>query len=332
MLTTIKTMKIISFILTSILFITTSTVSAQYCSQEGRYSNGEFFSSIEIDSLKNSTYGTAVNVLGKSQELFIDFYFPNNTLDTLPKRPFILLVHGGGFVGGNKEFHMTNLCKEFAKRGFVAATISYRLGFDPNILGDHAVAVYRAQQDANAALRYTLENADAFKIDPSWIFMGGSSAGSITSLMTAYGSQKEWNQFFPTLEAKLGPLNSSGNNFKHPFSIKAIFNNWGAVSPIVIKPEELIPMISFHGELDKIVSIDISPYTGFGSRKLHNMLNEQGICNDFTIDPKGGHGIYRTKKGAVFRVDRAACFFKSLFCDTCSNFLSRETVSANCSN
>ena len=227
---------------------------------------------------------------------------------------------------------MTNLCKEFAKRGFVAATISYRLGFDPNILGDHAVAVYRAQQDANAALRYTLENADAFKIDPSWIFMGGSSAGSITSLMTAYGSQKEWNQFFPTLEAKLGPLNSSGNNFKHPFSIKAIFNNWGAVSPLVIKPEELIPMISFHGELDKIVSIDISPYTGFGSRKLHNMLNEQGICNDFTIDPKGGHGIYRTKEGAVFRVDRAACFFKSLFCDTCSNFLSREMVSANCSN
>ena len=325
-------MNIIRFILTVTLFITTSTVSAQYCSQEGRYSNREFFSSIEIDSLKNRTYGTAVNVLGKSQELFIDFYYPNNTLDTLSKRPFILLVHGGGFVGGNKESYMTNLCKEFAKRGFVAATITYRLGFDQNILGDHAVAVYRAQQDANAALRYTLENADTLKIDPAWIFMGGSSAGSITALMTAYGSQQEWNQFFPMLAEKLGPLNSSGNNFKQPFSIKAIFNNWGAVSPIVIKPEELIPMISFHGELDKVVSIDVSPYTGFGSRKLHNMLNEQGICNDFTIDPKGGHSIYRDKEGAIFRVGRAACFFKSLFCDTCSNFLSIETVSANCSN
>jgi hypothetical protein len=62
------------------------------------------------------------------------------------------------------------------------------------------------------------------------------------------------------------------------------------------------------------------------------MLNEQHICNDFNIDPKGGHAVYGSKKGAILRVNRAACFFKSLFFGTCSNFLSRTMVSANCSD
>jgi len=325
-------MKIIKLLLMLCLGFSINYASAQFCSQDNRFSDAEFFSSTQIDSLTNITYGNAINVNGESQDLLIDFYFPNNSIDPMSERPFILLIHGGGFLGGSKEGYTTYLCKEFAKRGFVAATMSYRLGFDQNIMGDNAIAVYRAQQDANAALRYTLENAIDLRIDTSWIFMGGSSAGAVTSLITAYGSQEEWNQFFPTLESTIGSLDSSGNNFEHSFTIKAIFNNWGAVSPGVLNPEDLIPMISFHGELDKVVSIDKSSFTGYGSRTLHNMLNEQGVCNDLTIDPTGGHGIYLTEEGAIFRVGRAACFFKSLFCDTCSNFFSTETVPANCSN
>ncbi|EAR13908.1 hypothetical protein PI23P_05402 [Polaribacter irgensii 23-P] len=62
------------------------------------------------------------------------------------------------------------------------------------------------------------------------------------------------------------------------------------------------------------------------------MLNEQHICNDFTIDPKGDRAVSGNKKGAILRVNRAACFFKSLFFGTYSNFLSKIMVSANCSD
>jgi hypothetical protein len=163
-------MDTIRFIFVAILFTTSAT--AQYCSQAGRYSTAKFFSKTEIDSLKNSRYGTAMGVRGTPQELFIDFFFPKST------------------------------------------------------------------------------------------------ARSIKALMTAYGSQEKWNEFIPTLGAKLELLDASGNSFTHTFSITALFNNWGAISLIAIKPEELLPMISFHGELDKILSIDISPYTDFNSKKF----------------------------------------------------------------
>lgn len=328
----IQIMMIIRFLFAVVLVATTNFTTAQLCSQDNRFSNAEFFSNTQIDSLTNLTYGNAINVKGEAQDLLVDFYFPNNSIDTMSNRPFILLVHGGGFLGGSKESYTTELCKEFAKRGFVAATMSYRLGFDREVKGDVAVAVYRAQQDANAALRYAVENALDLRIDTSWIFMGGSSAGAVTSLITTYGSQEEWNQFFPTIEPTIGSLNSSGNNLEQTFSIKAIFNNWGAVSPGVLFSQALVPMISFHGELDKVVSIDTSRSTGYGSRTLHAMLIEQGVCNDLTIDPAGGHGVYTTEEGTTFRVGRAACFFKSLFCDTCSNFSATEAVPADCSN
>lgn len=54
-------------------------------------------------------------------------------MDTLTNRPFILLIHGGGFVGGDKS-SWEDECKEFAKRGYVTASINYRLGFTANDL------------------------------------------------------------------------------------------------------------------------------------------------------------------------------------------------------
>jgi acetyl esterase/lipase len=323
-------MKISRFLFATIVLFTTNYATAQFCSDDDRFSNAEVFSSDQIDSLTNVVYGNAVNAKGVSQDLLIDYYFPNNSIDTMTERPFILLVHGGSFMTGSKDEHMTTMSIEFAKRGYVAATMSYRLGFDPNVPGDNAVAVYRAQQDANAAMRHTLENAKKLGIDTSWIFMGGGSAGAITALITAYGSQEEWNAFFPMAESKLGALDTSGNNLKNTFEIKGIFNNWGAVSPVVLNGQKLLPMISFHGELDQIVPIDQSPITGYGSRKLHDMLNEQGVCNDLNIDPTGKHVIYRDKEGTQLRAARAACFFKSLFCDSCSNFITKEMVPANC--
>ncbi len=323
-------MKISRFLIAAIILLTTNYATAQFCSDDDRFSSAEFFSSDQIESKTNVVYGNAVNAKGASQDLLIDYYFPNNSIDTMSERPFILLVHGGSFMRGSKDAHMTAMSIEFAKRGYVAATMSYRLGFNPSVPGDNAIAVYRAQQDANAAMRYTVENAKELGIDTSWIFMGGGSAGAVTALITAYGSQEEWSMFFPNVEARLGALNTSGNDLKNTFEIKGIFNNWGAVSPGVLNGQKLLPMISFHGELDNVVPIDISPITGYGSRKLHDMLNEQGVCGDLTIDPTGGHVVYRDKEGTQLRAGRAACFFKSLFCDSCSNFLAKDKVPADC--
>ena len=323
-------MKPFKSILALCLVLTINNLFAQLCSDSNRFVNSEYFSNKQIDSLKNVTYGTAVNYLGEEQVLKMDFYFPKDDVDSLAKRPFILLIHGGGFMGGQKENFIIH-CNELAKRGFVTATMSYRLGLNPDVPGDQAKAVYRAQQDAHTALNYVAEQAENLGIDTSWVFIGGSSAGAITSLYTSYGNQEEWNGVLPQFESMLGPLKSPEDNLTQNITIKGIYNFMGAVFPIVFTSGDLIPIISFHGELDKTVPIGKSP-AGFGSRPIHEMLNEAGVCNDLTIVPDGNHGIYLSKEDVNFRINRVACFFKSLICDTCVDFVASETVPANCAN
>ena len=313
------------------MVFTIHCATAQKSCLEGRYTNTDYFLTSQIDSLKNISYGAANDYMGNLQDLKMDVYFPNSDIDTQEKRPLILLIHGGGFTGGSRE-SMSYHSKELSKRGFVTATISYRLGYNREVFGNIQKAVYRAQQDANSALRYIASQKEKFKVDTSWVFIGGSSAGAITSLSTSYASQEEWNKIAPQFESDLGPLESSENSLNEIFTIKGIYNFMGAILPVVFNSGDLIPTISFHGELDTTVPIGKSMMTGFGSRPIHEMLIEAGVCNDLTVVPNGGHGIYRTKKDVDFRINRVSCFFKSLICNTCVDFMAEESVISNCTN
>lgn len=323
-------MKQFKLILALCLVLNINNISAQLCADSNRFVSSEYFSNVQIDSLKNVNYGNALNYKGEAIDLNMDIYFPNNSLDTMEMRPFILLVHGGGFYGGSREGY-SYMSREFAKRGFVTATMSYRLGYDESDELGLLKAIYRAQQDANQALGYVLANANSLKINSSWMFLGGSSAGAITSLLTSYADQEEWGLAVPGLESTLGPLHPNGNDSKQAFVISGIYNHMGAIQPIALDVEDLIPTISFHGQLDEMVPIGKS-VSGFGSIPLHNMLNEANVCNDLTIVPEGGHDIYITEEGIDFSINRVACFFKSLFCDTCTSFKATEDVPANCAN
>jgi acetyl esterase/lipase len=318
-------MKSFKIVLVVLLTLLTNYASAQFCTSDTRFSEVDFFQITQIDSLKNVTYGNGTTWNGVSQALKIDYYFPKSSIDPMPSRPFILLVHGGGFVGGEKESKILE-CKELAKRGYVVATMDYRLGGPVFV-----EAVYRAQQDANAALRYSIEIASSLEIDTSSMFMGGSSAGSITSFFTHYMSQDDWNSVNPTIETMLGSLDTSGNNLPHTFEINGILNQWGASVDFATTPDELIPMISFHGALDTVVPIGEGQNGTIGSQLLHDRLIENGICSDFTLDPEGEHQVYQTLEGRKFMINRTSCFFKSLFCDDCSDFFSTEPVLADCS-
>ena len=313
------------------LALTIFDSSAQSCSEDLRFTDTKYFSETQIDSLINLSYGEATDYNGKLQDLKMDVYYPNTDIDILNKRPFILLIHGGGFTGGTRK-SMTYHSKELSKRGFVVATITYRLGYNHEVFGSIQKAVYRAHQDTNTALKYIASQKEKLKIDTSWFFIGGSSAGAVTSLSASYASQAEWNQIAAKFESDMGPLESSGNNLNEIFSIRGIYNFMGAIPPVVFNSGNLIPTISFHGDLDTTVPIGKNTMTGFGSRAIHEILNEAGVCNDLTVVPNGGHGIYRSKKDVDFRINRVACFFKSLICNSCVDFMAEESIPAVCSN
>lgn len=315
-----------------LIFLQFSKVSfSQYCTADNRFSDVEYFNIDQIVTDYDLVYGNAVNWQGYSQDLKIDIIYPDTLVDSMPLRPFILLIHGGGFQNGNKN-SLRSDCREFAKRGYVAATLGYRLGHNPANPVEQILAAYRAQQDANASLRFIIENAETYKIDTSWIFIGGGSAGAVTALTTNYASQEEWDVFVPGIEFLLGDLKTSGNTLPHTFSLKGILNNWGATFGQAIDSDEMVPMISFHGELDQVVPIDSTDNGLYGSRPIHYLLEDNGICSDLSVKTDGYHGIYGGQAGNIFRTNKASCFFKSIFCEDCATVYTTDSIPANCSD
>ena len=110
------------------------------------------------------------NVNGKPVEL--DIYLdPHITW----KRPLVIYIHGGGWQGRNKADGLV-YADSFLKRGYVFATIDYRLTNE---------AIFPAQiQDAKAAVRFLRAHASEYRIDPAHIgVMGHSSGGHLASLL-----------------------------------------------------------------------------------------------------------------------------------------------------
>ncbi len=136
-----------------------------------------------IDSLIDIPYGEAINLKGENEKLLLNIFMPPVS-DTIKKRPLVIFIHGGGFRNNNKSSSISNkLGIRLGKKGFVVASIDYRLGIaKTNTNKDYHEAMYRAQQDARAAVRFFRKNALKYGIDENQIFLAGSSAGSMTAL------------------------------------------------------------------------------------------------------------------------------------------------------
>ena len=82
--------------------------------------------------------------------------------------PAVLCIHGGGFRAGNREGY-NQLCLTLAQKGFVAATVEYRLA--PK--NPFPAAVY----DVKAAVRWLRANVQTYHVNPDKIGVTGGSAG-----------------------------------------------------------------------------------------------------------------------------------------------------------
>jgi len=98
-------------------------------------------------------------------------------------RAAVLMVHGGGWHGGDKAGPQWRAaCEQFARQGFVALSANYRLA------PEH---VYPAAiDDLDAALRWLREPAQvtSLAIDPARIgAFGGSAGGNLVGLLGSRG-------------------------------------------------------------------------------------------------------------------------------------------------
>lgn len=333
-------MNIQSLLLIILLSLHVQKINGQYCSNDSRYTEKAFFDSTQISVASNVQFGSALDHLGNTYALKMDIYYPNLNVDPSPKRPFVMLFHGGGFSSGDKQSgDIKDLCIHMARRGFVCATVNYRLGYDFSEYGQYK-ARYRAIQDGHAAMRHIVKNAAPIRVDTNWLFVGGQSAGSLLALGMVYADPSELDSVSQSytstaISSELGNVYTSGNSLTNTYAIKGIFNNWGAVTKTEVDANEIIPTVAFHGSMDTVVRIgsdnSFLHYTLNGSRALHATLLANNVCTELTVDSTIEHGIYRNAS-SVFRAARASCFFKSVFCNTCTNFYSTDSIASNCSS
>lgn len=214
--------------------------------------------------------------------LLMDLYTPKG--DSEKKRAAVIVSHGGAMVAGAKDDtdqQTVTYCDSLAARGFVVASIEYRMGVTLAGSGltysidsaDFARAVYRGVQDINAAVRYMRKNADNLGIDPNKIFLVGNSAGAILSLENIYTSKES---DFPTYIQKkdapdLGSLNVYGEQGVDAHANGAVAL-WGAVHSPNIIGENKTPVFLIHGTDDETVLFKTGRPLANASSMVVNML------------------------------------------------------------
>lgn len=122
--------------------------------------------------------------------LLMDLYEPSGS--SAPRlRPGFVAVHGGGLARADKrDADMAELCRELAARGYVCASINYRLRpDDPRFPGVTPVAraIAAAVEDAGWAVAWLHDNGDRYGVDSLRIAVGGSSSGAEIALRLTYG-------------------------------------------------------------------------------------------------------------------------------------------------
>ncbi|HHF55710.1 MAG TPA: alpha/beta hydrolase [Thermoplasmatales archaeon] len=192
----------------------------------------EIFSRVDIT--KDVIYGENYDFRGQLVKLKMDVYEPHG--DDAEKRALIIFIHGGGFTGGDKaDKQWVFLCTTFAKRGYVTASINYRLQKPGNVT---AHAITQAMHDAKAAVRYFRAHASEWRIDEEKIALVGGSAGAITALHATYLREPEYE-------------GNSGNE-GYSSNVSACIDLWGGLYDNVSKIDSGEPPVCIiHGTEDK---------------------------------------------------------------------------------
>ena len=262
--------------------------------------------------------------------LKLDIYYPNNNS---ANRPVYMFIHGGGFTGGIKHKpEIIDMANYYASRGWVFVSIDYRTteelgviqGMTPEELIEYyrgvapqewienalqgaqswgevqqATAMYLAQRDAKAALRWIVANASIYNINKDFITVGGASAGAITTIALGISNQEDFRDEISVLEDPT----LSNTNLNESYVVRSMVYFWG--SNIKLDVFESVYELNQYNRYD---SSDPELFMGHGTAQdlvtpyeealeLQEIYDSLGIYNKLVtlLLPNGnpaGHGAW----------------------------------------
>lgn len=200
---------------------------------------------------------------GGGEPLLLDIARPEKA----SKSPCIVVIHGGGWRGGNFKQHDSHIL-EFARRGYVSATVQYRLV---------PKGTYPAQiEDVKCAVRFLRANAEKYGIDKDRIGAIGFSAGAHLSMLLGTmdkadglegdGGNADQSSKVQAVVAYFGPTDLTQPDF--PDVVKTMLNDLvggkvadkldvaKSASPITYVDSDDAPTLIYQGTKDRLV-----PYT-----------------------------------------------------------------------
>lgn len=132
----------------------------------------------------------------KVTDIKYDIYYPNSTVDAESSRPVVVYIHTGNFlppcINGSPLGLKTDeigkaICMAMARKGYVAVSADYRLGWNPISdlepvrKGTLLNAVYRAYHDIQMCVRVLKAEANGgnkYGIDPDKVIIMGEGTGA----------------------------------------------------------------------------------------------------------------------------------------------------------
>lgn len=298
---------------------------AQHPSCDGNRYLNDVYPKLNITT--DVQFGESTTIGGNVKTLFMDIYEPSG--DIAEKRPLIVFVHGGGFIFGSRE-DMAPLCEAFAHRGFVTATIDYRL-IDGTVTDSIGMAdvVVKAVGDLRAAIRFFREDAattNSYRIDPDYIFSGGASAGGVTASTSAMlDSTDNIPQYMLSVIAANGGFSgNSSTNTQYSHKVRGLLNYSGSIPRDHWIDPQSPPFYSAHDEFDPVVpygygtsSIFAFPVYSYGSGAMKIAADAAGVTNElFTVANSGGHVSYFQEPTAQIVMDASAAFLHDILCNS----------------
>jgi hypothetical protein len=260
-----------------------------------RYINDVFTDTTQTTGLR---YGSNTNAANETQNLFMDIVQPKG--DTLSRRPIIVFAFGGGFVSGARK-DMAIFNQIFAKKGFVCATIDYRI-WEQSKLGaaDSAKIVpvtIQAIMDMKAAVRFLYKSAkegNPYKIDTNNIIVGGVSAGAITAMhVAAMDSIDNIPTFLRNVVRAQGGFEGTSGNPGFSTKVKGVINMSGGLYKAEWIDRGDPSFVSYHGTVDNVVPYDVGPnvynFVSEGSAACQRQAAKVGLPSYLYSVPGGGH-------------------------------------------
>ena len=229
------------------------------------------FSTVTV--AKDLQYGSAPDAQGHPVALKLDLFQPVG--DKVTARPAVVWVHGGGFTDGDKAASPEAVFSDmYAKLGYVAVNINYRLlahgcTGSGGVTPDCNTAAIAAIHDGQAAVRWLRANAAKYRIDPTRIGIGGSSAGAIVATGVGVWSDQPGTSGNPGQSSKVGAWVSISG---------------GLPGGVFVDPTDA-PGELFSGTADTTVPYQWSVDTS-------NALTKAHVFNVFKPLPGAGHVPY----------------------------------------